>query len=118
MAQRRHHYEAAFEHLLRSRRIPYIAVDEAKKSLVPSQVDQPRWTLDAADSIKSFDFVVYGRGTNVLAEVKGRRLAKGLRQECWVTEDDVASFTACWTGVGHSSSGTSRITPRRLNPVR
>ncbi len=92
MAQRRHHYEAAFEHLLRSRRIPYIAVDEAKKSLVPSQVDQPRWTLDAADSIKSFDFVVYGRGTNVLAEVKGRRLSRGLRQECWVTQDDVDSL--------------------------
>ena len=35
MAQRRHHYEAAFEGYLRQRRIPYVAVDEAKKSLLP-----------------------------------------------------------------------------------
>ena len=92
MAQRRHHYEAAFEHLLRSRRIPYIAVDEAKKALIPAQSDQPRWTLEKADSIKSFDFVIYGRSSNLLVEVKGRKAATS-RRECWVTEDDVESLT-------------------------
>ena len=35
MAQRRFHYVQAFEHYLRANRIPYVAVDEAKKSLIP-----------------------------------------------------------------------------------
>ena len=30
MAQRRFHYEQAFEHYLRANRAPYVAVDEAK----------------------------------------------------------------------------------------
>ena len=100
MAQRRHHYEAAFEHLVRSRRIPYIAVDEAKKSLLPSSDAQPRWTLDPAQSIKSFDFVIYGRGSNLLVEVKGRRLTQSGRKECWVTQDDVDSLTRWQTLFG------------------
>ena len=33
MAQRRFHYELAFEHYLRAKAIPYVAVDEAKRSL-------------------------------------------------------------------------------------
>ena len=33
MADRTIHYEAAFEAFLRSRGIPYVAVDEAKKAL-------------------------------------------------------------------------------------
>ena len=32
MANRDNHYEAAFEEFLRSRRLPYIAVDEARRS--------------------------------------------------------------------------------------
>jgi hypothetical protein len=34
MANRDNHYEAAFEQHLRSRGVPYIAVDEAKRSLL------------------------------------------------------------------------------------
>ena len=33
MADRMVHYEAAFEHYLRERGIPYVAVDEAKKAM-------------------------------------------------------------------------------------
>ncbi|MGJ3232735.1 MAG: HYExAFE family protein [Oceanicaulis sp.] len=33
MAQRRFHYEQAFEHYLRANAIPYVAVDEAKRAL-------------------------------------------------------------------------------------
>jgi hypothetical protein len=40
MAQRRFHYEQAFEHYLRATRTPYIAVDEAKKALVPETADR------------------------------------------------------------------------------
>ena len=88
MAQRRFHYEQAFEHYLRANRVPYIAVDEAKKALLPSG--------DPLDAIKSFDFVVYGRHCNLLVDVKGRMfgtargpLTSNRRYESWVTVDDV-----------------------------
>jgi hypothetical protein len=81
MANRSVHYEAAFEEYLRQRRLPYVAVDEAKRSLV------------AAGSLKSFDFVVYpGSSANLLVDVKGRSLrdpAKHRGFECWVTQADV-----------------------------
>lgn len=41
MAQRRHHYEQAFEAFLRDQRIPYVAVNEAKKALVPRGLPGP-----------------------------------------------------------------------------
>ena len=90
MAQRRHHYEAAFEGYLRQRRIPYVAVDEAKKSLLPGSPAG----VGGVRALKSFDFVLYGQGSNLLAEVKGRRVASPRRLERWVTLDDVESLRA------------------------
>ena len=89
--QRRHHYEQALEHYLRVNRVPYVAVDEARKALLPSS--QP---TAAAPAIKSFDLVVYGEEANLLVEVKGRRIGPSgsRRLECWVTRDDVESLTA------------------------
>ena len=81
MAKRDNHYEAAFEAFLRARRIPYVAVDEAKKALF------------ANAKLKSFDFVVYSKyGPNLLIDVKGRQCRdrtgrKGF--ETWTTERDV-----------------------------
>ena len=49
MANRDNHYEAAFEEFLRGRGVPYVAVDEAKRSL-----------LSNGASIKSLDFIVSG----------------------------------------------------------
>ncbi|MFM9996144.1 MAG: HYExAFE family protein [Phycisphaerales bacterium] len=109
MAQRRHHYELAFEHYLRDRRIPYVAVDEARKALLP---DDPAFRMappdrnGAAASLKSFDFVLYGRDANLLIEIKGRKIARRVRAvrrarhgppsagrlESWVTEEDVDSL--------------------------
>lgn len=86
VALRRHHYESAFEAYLRRRRIPYVAVDEAKKALLPAAAPCSR-----LHSLKSFDFVVYGQSGNLLAEVKGRRVHSH-RTECWVTRDDVESL--------------------------
>lgn len=94
MAQRRFHYELAFEHFLRANRLPYIAVDEAKKTLAPAD-------LAACGSIKSFDFVVHLPDRALLVDVKGRafgsstarRSASNARLENWVTEDDVAGLT-------------------------
>ena len=84
MAIRSIHYEAAFEAFLRDRKIPYVAVDEAKRALF------------ANARLKSFDFVVYSKkGKNLLIDVKGR---KGKKQpgrgvfETWTTERDVADL--------------------------
>ncbi|MDX2118602.1 MAG: HYExAFE family protein [Planctomycetota bacterium] len=122
MAQRRHHYEQAFEELLRTRRIPYVAVDEARKALVPDS-GPLRWRHDSPPgednpaSLKSFDFVLYGDGINLLAEVKGRRVGRArpqpkhtggpqlaspngrpnrpsARLESWVTLEDIRSLQA------------------------
>lgn len=113
MAQRRHHYELAFEQYLRDRRVPYVAVDEARKALLPDEA-MLRVSVDGADqsSLKSFDFVLYGREENLLIEIKGRRIARrpprsptprtsrggsqlasSGRLETWVTEDDVGSLS-------------------------
>jgi hypothetical protein len=83
--QRRHHYELAFEHHLRERRVPYVAVDEARKALLPAG------TIWGA-SLKSFDFVLYGEGLNLLAEVKGRRIG-GRGLDSWATQEDVDALT-------------------------
>jgi len=104
--QRRHHYEQAFEEYLRSRRIPYVAVDEARKALAPGGL---RLAGDADPvPLKSFDFVIYGERGNLLAEIKGRRIggriaarnrARGAgRLESWVTQDDVEALST-WEGL-------------------
>lgn len=122
IAQRRHHYEHAFEEFLRARRIPYVAVDEAKKALLPESaslvVQEPDFLDPAAppkpSSLKSFDFVLYGKGSNLLVEVKGRRISRPRRRpsigptlalgtglkppprarlDSWATYDDIESLT-------------------------
>lgn len=75
MAQRRHHYERAFEAFLRARRLPYVTVDEARRSLLPQQRRQAGAAEGgASSSIKSFDFLVYGAPEHLLLEVKGRKI--------------------------------------------
>jgi hypothetical protein len=101
MAQRRHHYEQAFEGYLRAHRVPYVAVDEAKKALLPAM--QTGMGGPEGGSLKSFDFVIYGQGTNLLVEVKGRkagagRRGGGSRLESWVTLDDLTSLQR-WEGL-------------------
>ncbi len=114
--QRRHHYEQAFEEYLRTRRVPYVAVDEAKKALLPDGAllrvrDEAADTDTSSErSLKSFDLVVYGPREHLLVEVKGRRIAprtlRGARApnperprgrprarlENWATEDDIWSL--------------------------
>ena len=84
MADRSIHYEAAFEGYLRSRGIPYVAVDEAKKALF------------ANAKLKSFDFVVYSKnGPNLLVDVKGRTLRNRAARrgfETWTSEQDVTDL--------------------------
>lgn len=110
------HYEGAFAEYLRARRVPYVAVDEARKALLPAEgigrEGPASGDEERPGALKSFDFVLYGSGVNLLADVKGRRLGgrpvrKGRtgepgvrpawrrgRLECWATEEDVASLLA------------------------
>jgi hypothetical protein len=85
MANRDNHYEAAFEAYLRARRLPYIAVDEARRSLV------------ADGSLKSLDFIVSPPGHPCwLVDVKGRRFPSGDEHhhywKNWSTRDDLRSL--------------------------
>lgn len=96
--QRRHHCELAFEEHLRRLRLPYVAVDEAKKSLLPLDCD--------ADSVKSFDFLVSAPSRRLLVDVKGRKLrlnrGGGIgRLENWVTRDDLRSLARWETIFGN-----------------
>lgn len=100
MAQRRFHYEAAFEHYLRANAIPYVAVDEAKRALQRKQTVRGGAVADTA-KLKSFDFVVYsGSGSNLLVDVKGRKHSgrTGRSLQNWVTQDDVDCLQA-WSAI-------------------
>jgi len=87
---RRNHYEAAFEAFLRDRRIPYVAVDESRRSLLDDH------------SIKSPDFLVTPAGGDAawLVDVKGRRFPSGKTNKQywknWSTGDELRSL-AQWT---------------------
>src|SRR5437868_3963203 len=90
MADRENQYECAFEEFLRNRRIPYVAVDESRRSLLGN------------DSLKSLDFLVSTRGGGGwLVDVKGRRFPSGGQKQYWrnwSTHDDLESL-AGWEGV-------------------
>ncbi len=115
LAQRRFHYEQAFECYLRENTIPYVAVDEAKRALAPVSHDEPPSATSQASTgsqgnigvgvrsmrgrrlpgetrLKSFDFVVYSQtGPNLLVDVKGRKHSgrTGKAFDNWVTQGDV-----------------------------
>lgn len=86
MADRGNHYEAAFEAFLRQQRLPYLAVDEARRSL-----------MGDGRSLKSLDFVVTtDGGVTWLIDVKGRRFPSGETQKQywknWSFRDDLDSL--------------------------
>jgi hypothetical protein len=91
---RRHiHYEAAFEDFLRSKSIPYVAVDEHRQAI-----------FDGA-RVKSFDFLVYGQADCTwLVDIKGRKFpydtGDGQKRywENWVTRADLDGLTR-WQAV-------------------
>lgn len=85
MAKRDNHYEAAFEAYLRARQVPYVAVDETKRSLL------------AGGSLKNVDFIVTPPGGNIawLADIKGRRFPTGRQKQHWKnwsTNDELRSL--------------------------
>lgn len=90
MANRTNLYEVAFEQLLRDRRVPYVAVDESKRSMLPGA------------TLKSLDFLVSApAGGTWLVDVKGRRFPAGEKKQYWrnwSTRDDLTSL-AQWEGL-------------------
>lgn len=100
MGRRQIHYERAFTAMLKERGVPYVAVDEARRAILPSlqplkvKSQAPLKTLRQGElkTLKAFDYVLYGT-PNLLVELKGRRLAAGSKRlENWVTDDDVDSL--------------------------
>ena len=114
MGQGHHHGERAFEAFLRARRTPYVSVNEARRTLVPSEGT-------GAGNLKNFDFVAYttakGGRANLLVDIKCRQLpacrtnlrlvgADGItrpvthsrspypRLENWATREDIRSLKA------------------------
>ncbi|MFZ5833115.1 MAG: HYExAFE family protein [Planctomycetota bacterium] len=89
MANRDNHYEAAFEAYLRCRGVPYVAVDEARRTLMAD-----------GRSIKSLDFIVSAPvAVSWLVDVKGRRFPSGSEDrgnpqywKNWSTRDDLWSL--------------------------
>jgi hypothetical protein len=81
---RSNHYEAAFEAYLRDRRVGFVPVDEARRTL-----------LGGAD-VKSLDFIVVGPDSaRLVVDVKGRKFPGGKADhprpvwQNWSTEEDV-----------------------------
>lgn len=99
MANRHNHYEQAFEAFLRDRQIPYVAVNENRRSLAAD-----------GESIKNLDFIVSSGGPiSWLVDVKGRRFPSGDDQKHywknWSTEDDLAGLARWETLFGQRFCG-------------
>ncbi|UCD28838.1 MAG: HYExAFE family protein [Planctomycetota bacterium] len=93
MTRKHIHYEVAFEDYLRSRGVPFVPVDEARRPIF------------AGAKIKSFDLLVYPDGhLPWIADVKGRKFPyitdKGAKRywENWVTKEDLDCLTE-WQSV-------------------
>ena len=99
MANRDNHYEAAFEAFLRRRGVPYVAVDEARRSV-----------LADGQSIKSLDFLVSSPGEITwLVDVKGRRFPSGDETKQywknWSPREDLGSLARWETVFGETFRG-------------
>jgi hypothetical protein len=96
MAKRHNHYEAAFEAYLRAWRIPYVAVDEQRRSRLGD------------GTLKNVDFLVSpADGATLLVDVKGRRFPSGQRSpqywRNWTTWDDLRSLARWQDQLGEGS---------------
>jgi hypothetical protein len=85
---RDNHYEAAFEAFLRDRGVGFVAVDEARRTLL------------GGEGVKSLDFIVVGPDdAKLVVDVKGRKFPGGPPGkprkvwENWSEEEDVEGLT-------------------------
>ncbi len=81
------HYERAVEDFLKCKSVPYLRVDQIKRSAF------------AGVKLKSFDLLVYPeQGENILVDVKGRKWPYRSRRtrrywENWVTAEDLEGLS-------------------------
>ncbi len=113
MAERRSHYERAFERYLRDRGASHVFLNDAKRVVVDegARLRPPALTehentelaergvsLGGVRTLKSFDLVLYSDSVHAIVDVKGRKVSAKLggprtpRLENWVTEDDIDSL--------------------------
>ena len=98
--KRDNHYEAAFEAFLRQKRVGFVAVDEAKRSLLG----------DGKAAVKSLDFIVVG-APRLVVDVKGRRFPGGSAAtprkvwQNWSTAEDLAGLTRWAAHLGDGYRG-------------
>ena len=90
---RSNHYEVAFEAYLRERRVGFIAIDEAKRSILGKQ------------NIKSADFIIVGPETaKLVVDVKGRKFPSGSKGgktwQNWAEEQDIDGLARWATEFG------------------
>lgn len=86
MTRRHNYYESAFEAFLRIERIPYVAVDETRR------------TIEGGGTLKSLDFIVspIGPRKSWLVDIKGRRFPTGAAKHYWKnwsTGDELESLS-------------------------
>ncbi|MDX1944379.1 MAG: HYExAFE family protein [Pirellulaceae bacterium] len=98
MAKRGNHYEAAFEEYLRWLAVPYVAVDETRRSLAGDR------------TLKSLDFIVSPPEIpgSWLIDVKGRRFPTGTSGQYWKnwsTADELTSLAGWEALFGQQFTG-------------
>jgi hypothetical protein len=98
MTKRDNHYEAAFEQYLRGWGVPYVAIDETRRSLVAQSADPSGGgEHESGRSIKNADFIVSpDSAVRYIVDVKGRRFPSGVKHKQywtnWSTEDDLVGL--------------------------
>src|SRR5262245_11847525 len=107
MAKRDNHYEAAFEAWLRWLRLPYVAVNEARRSAAAHTARRER-------TLKSLDFIVspcpvspIRTPATWLVDVKGRQFPTAGQQywRNWSTADELQSLAGWEELLGAGSVG-------------
>lgn len=98
--KRDNHYEVAFEAFLRSRNIGFIAVDEAKRTMLGDS------------DVKSLDFIIVGpHDARLVVDVKGRKYPGGSAErptmtwQNWSTLEDVDGLERWATVLGQGFRG-------------
>lgn len=99
MSRSHHHYEVAFEAYLRTHGIPYLSVNENRRS-----------RLESGETLKNLDFIVtFPSGPTWLVDVKGRKFPGGSTQRSywkhWTTQDDLIGMTHWQNLFGNRYSG-------------
>lgn len=106
-------YELAFEAYLRERKVGYLSVDEARRTMLGEQ------------AVKSLDFLIVGPQTSKLVvDVKGRRFPGGTPEQPrfvwqnWATRQDIDGLTRWAAELGTPFRGVIAFVYHIVSPFR